>query len=443
MRTFLTTRTIVLLGVKEVNVMGKTDLAIEIQNELAHVRKSGSSRYGLNNIHSYPAKMLINISSVVISKFTKPGDLILDPFCGSGTVLLDSKMKSRNAIGIDINPLAVLISNVKTRNLASKKIDIMKDKILRNASKKLSRKTNIKVEIPNIDYWFTSSAKKQLTVLLNEILKIKEKKYREFFLVCFSSCIRRASRADPEIIPPVISKKMRLILSKKRTNSVKQFKNTVEINSKRISILKHKKKSTTTRAYIGDARCTKIPTNHIDFVLTSPPYISAQKYPRSLKLELFWTGLTDKNQFMYLDKHTIGTERVSLLSKNMEMSDITDTLNNFLKKIQTKNSERYVITRKYFTDMRQVISEIHRVLKPDGHFVLLIGENTVCGLKAPSAKILTEFCQQQGFRIVAEVEDTIRSFGFMTRRNKTAGIIKKEKILIFKKGKEHENKESI
>lgn len=97
-------------------------LSNEIYNELQEAEKYGRIINNPNNIHSYPAKMLKSIPNVIIPRFSNPGDVVLDPFCGSGTVLLESRIQQRNAVGFDINPLAVLISNVKTTNINKEKV---------------------------------------------------------------------------------------------------------------------------------------------------------------------------------------------------------------------------------------------------------------------------------------------------------------------------------
>jgi hypothetical protein len=147
---------------------------------------------------------------------------------------------------------------------------------------------------------------------------------------------------------------------------------------------------------------------------------------------MFWTDLIDNNKYQKLDKSTIGTEKV-ILSENINIDNEPDTLKEFLGLVDKQDHQRYIITRNYFLDMKEVINEIYRVLKKEHYFVLLIGENTVCGIRAPTAKVLSKYAEQKGFISVAIINDEIKNFGFMTKRNKNAGIIQNEKLLIFKK----------
>ena len=84
--------------------------------------KDADTRYYTHGYHQYSAKYIPQIPNRLISNFTKKNDLILDNFMGSGTTLVESKVLGRNAIGIDVNPLACLISKVKTTTIQKSKI---------------------------------------------------------------------------------------------------------------------------------------------------------------------------------------------------------------------------------------------------------------------------------------------------------------------------------
>ena len=72
-----------------------------------------NTQYLLHRLHSYPARFIPQIPKRAITRWSKPGDLVLDPFCGSGTTLLECSLAGRNSIGIDNNPVATLISRAK------------------------------------------------------------------------------------------------------------------------------------------------------------------------------------------------------------------------------------------------------------------------------------------------------------------------------------------
>src|ERR671928_1719504 len=83
-------------------------------NRLDWELQKANTRYYTHGYHPYSAKYIPQIPNRLISNFTEKNDLVLDTFMGSGTTLVESKILGRNAIGIDVNPLACLISKVKT-----------------------------------------------------------------------------------------------------------------------------------------------------------------------------------------------------------------------------------------------------------------------------------------------------------------------------------------
>lgn len=84
-----------------------------------------STQKHTHGIHLYPARMHPEIARRVIAKYSRPGDVVFDPFMGSGGVLLESILHGNNAAGLDINPLAVLISKVKTTVFKNNKISLI------------------------------------------------------------------------------------------------------------------------------------------------------------------------------------------------------------------------------------------------------------------------------------------------------------------------------
>jgi len=63
----------------------------------------------------FPAKFHPPVARALVNGYTKPGDRVLDPFCGSGSLLVEAAVAGRNAIGTDVDPLAVFVSRAKTR----------------------------------------------------------------------------------------------------------------------------------------------------------------------------------------------------------------------------------------------------------------------------------------------------------------------------------------
>jgi len=184
------------------NEYALTETPIEVSFRALIPEFKKADRY-THLIHSYPAKLLMHIPYFFLRNniFSKPGDTILDPFCGTGTVLLESVLAGRNAIGADANPLARLIAKVKTANYC---IETLYNILSRLIDKEDDRQfENSFPDVVNIDYWFNAQNKKALLLLRNKIHTIEDNDYQDFFLVCFSNLIKKVSYADPRVSVPV------------------------------------------------------------------------------------------------------------------------------------------------------------------------------------------------------------------------------------------------
>ena len=95
---------------------------LELPNSFKILEKSEYSTFAKNKIHPYFASFHPSIPGTMIELFTKKDDVVLDPFCGSGTTLLQSGISSRNSIGYDANPIACLISKVRTTKIHERKL---------------------------------------------------------------------------------------------------------------------------------------------------------------------------------------------------------------------------------------------------------------------------------------------------------------------------------
>lgn len=401
-----------------------------------------------HSIHPYPARLLPNIPFFFLnnSYFVNKSDSVLDPFSGSGTVLLESILAGMNAFGTDANPLARLIARVKTNNY---NIDTLKE--ISN-SLRIEFEENITIEenypnVINLDYWFLPNIKIQLNTILNKINKIESKKYKDFFLLCFSNCINKVSLADSRVSVPVRMKIEHYpknhpfrVKNENKIETLKSldvYKKFLEINDANIKRLVNKKNISQSK-YVGkitsnDARKNKIKSNTIDLIITSPPYAGAQKYIRASSLNLGWTELTKEQDLKSLDKQNIGRENylkseyIGLKKTGVYDADI------LLEKVYVINPLRAHIAANYLIEMKQAIKESIRVLKPNKHFVLVAANNQVCGFEFKTQEYLRQIAEENGMDTICRLIDDIKSYGLMTKRNKTASIITCEWVLILKK----------
>ena len=393
-------------------------------------------------IHWYPAKMFHRIPSVFLDTVELPTQaMILDPFCGSGTVLLEANLRGHHSVGIDINPLARLISQVKTTPLEPEE--------LKNQLLFLLRKTRLSCDLPDpqptLDYWLTPPARIGLHRLSRAVSQIADVDHRAFFMVALTSIVRQVSQADPAIPPLVRLREERLpeaglryrrALQRARTTTISTvydaFVTAATTNTQRMAELNRfrERLGNTRVAEPGaEAANTGLISESVDAVITSPPYCGSQKYVRSLKLELILLGL-QQEEVRAIDRRTLGTEAISTRATPVNDLLIGDCYTDqVIRDVYPINPIRARIVSQYSKYFLKFATESRRVLRPGGHLLITLGRSTVAGFPFKADHLFRRASQATGLEFVATLVDAIPSRGLLTQRHVTAGRIDREYIM--------------
>jgi DNA modification methylase len=148
----------------------------------------------------------------------------------------------------------------------------------------------------------------------------------------------------------------------------------------------------------SDAIRLKIADNSIDLAVTSPPYVNAVDYPRTHQLEIYWLGMA-KGSLTPLKKKHVGTESVCAKDyKILHRIGIEDA-DIIIEQIFQKDQRRAYIAYKYLMDMKKNLEEVYRVLKKDGYYVIVVGNNKIRGFLFENWRYLMEIAKQIGYRI--------------------------------------------
>ena len=128
-----------------------------------------------HGFHKYPAKFIPHIPRWAIEKYLNSSKkkTILDPFCGSGTTLVEGILAGHNVIGIDIDPLSALISKVKTTRVDVYELYKISSWLTNEIKKK--KKGNYIPECETIGHWFTKDAINKLSIIRSLINQIPDK----------------------------------------------------------------------------------------------------------------------------------------------------------------------------------------------------------------------------------------------------------------------------
>lgn len=359
-----------------------------------------------HEIHRYSGKYIPQVAKRAIEIISEPGDLILDPYVGSGTTLLEANLNSRHSVGVDMSPLAVLITKVKTSPVEETRLRKLLDffeniafEITSTRSSqgnifgtKSSLRKNVKDDSRYFDEWyrkwFTESVLEDLLILDEQIKSLKKEDEANIARVALSNILRRCSNAHSGYPNVMLDKK-----KQNTTDPIPLFIKTLkEVSEKILSLNELYDREYQLNVVHGDATNLQFDKDFVDAVVTHPPYIGSVPYAEYGSLSLKWLGHDPKA----LDREITGGKR------------------------QSKD-----VVERFKDGYSKMLGEAHRVLKPNKYLFILVGDPTVKGELIDLSKMTKELAESKGFQIVTEKKRN----GINRRANKMGA----ETILLFQK----------
>ena len=354
---------------------------------------------GRNSVHPFPARMAPSLVGEVLA----PGQealRVLDPMAGSGTVVAAAQVRGHRAMGVDIDPLAVLITRVWTTSVDRRIVRERSTEVLAGARRGFQG-MRVGDAYPEgadgetrrfVRYWFDAYARRQLALLAKGIREVEEGVVRDVLWCAFSRLIiakqSGASRARdlPHSRPHrAYARAPAKPFGKFAEATERVLRSCPEVGMAGVGPV--------ARVERGDARELDLGNDSVDLVLTSPPYMNAIDYFRCSKFSLVWMGY-GVVELRRLRSVAVGTEVGKALGDDGWIRDVLDEL----ELRPTLDARRQAMLVRYIDDMRRVVAEASRVLKKGGKAVYVVGENTVRGTFVRNSRIVERAADAAGLQ---------------------------------------------
>jgi hypothetical protein len=389
------------------------------------VPEISSTTYGTFAIYKYPAKFIPQVIAYVLKRYAKPGMKIFDPFAGYGTVGIVSRVYGYDYELWDLNPIMSIIHD--TAIMKNPKINLQElMKEIKNSQEEFIPKWS------NLNYWFPEEFIPILSKAWGFVHSLTdETKY--VLLIPLINVTRYFSYADEKVHKLYKSnysrKKIDELLKK---NWKSQFYSMLE---KEIYKLLKKvweynclnPKQVNYRIRIGiDTLETKLDDN-VNILITSPPYLQAQEYIRSTKLELFWLGY-EESYIRELSRKEIPYRPVN------EIKIYSEKFYEFREKIEDEHLK--TLYDKYFYSILNVFSVLGE--KVTDYMCIFVGPAKIRTIPIPIDDIIIEHLKEFGWEHeVTFIDKIVSRVMFETDINPASGEkdsrIKTEHLVVLKK----------
>lgn len=417
----------------EINKTSLNDKKLKAEKE--------KKRLGMHSFHRYYGKLIPAIPSVFIKEFTKEGNLVFDPFSGSGTTAVEAVANGRNFVGFEINPLSQKIAEVKTKNLNPEILNKYNSElmeIIKNSDYELNE--NDLPYLVNRDHWFKDFVQRDLVIIKKSIDKFfenKEDDYKLFYQMVVSAILRNVSNADTRHVFPGISKRMRKLEEegKIHIDVIASFERAIK---KRAEYYRDYKYDANAEIILGDSSNADVNflKDKVDLIVTNPPYISSVRYIETLKLEMYWLEyIKNGDEYSALAHKMLGNDRLS--KKEYEELEYTDysEINEIIDKMKEIDRKSAKIIGEFFNQIEKVIKNMSVVLKKGGKAVIKISDSKIKKMKIETGRLMTLISENYGFKLVDVFLDEINnnSRSLTTARNTYSDIITHDYIIIWEK----------
>jgi hypothetical protein len=347
---------------------------------------------------------------------------------GSGTTVVEGYLASCLAIGVDIDPLAKLITEVKTSALDAELLREVGNGVVRDAAAAVEQRRDwlaaqlaVRWDARTrdfVDYWFARETQLELLALVTAIAAVPDERVRAFFQLALSACIitksggvslafdlahTRPHRAKVAYSPAgelVVgaerqedSSPRTQLLTKRVKSALGEFRKRVQQNIGSLAEIPHG--LAPAQVHLGDAQRLPVGNAQVDLIVTSPPYaVNAIDYMRANKFSLVWLGYT-LDELAQTRKDCIGGENTAAFT----FEELPAHTAKLVGEISTLDAKRGRALHRYYSEMARILREMYRVLKPDRAAIVVVASSAIRDRDTETDKCLGEIGCALGFEL--------------------------------------------
>lgn len=415
--------------------------------------RKNDQRKHVHSMIKYPAVMVPNMQGEIFDLVLKhDSDIhnVLDPFMGSGTILVEGLVRGLNVIGIDINPLSYLTVLSKTQIYAKRSLLEKAEHLLQRIE--LLYDQNIEdYSFDGITKWYVPSVIHDLSKIRFCILQEPDLKYRRLFWVTFAEIAKQADNARTSTFKLHI--KLEEMIRDTDYDCIKTFKEKLTSNINAVLEFKSLRKHETERLYCGDSRTIlrdrrRFAENSVDLVITSPPYgdnATTITYGQYSVLPLRWIPLGDIHEAISLetaatlskiDRDSLGG--INYPIETLVKSGILNTsseLNHFYEWLLSESmTEKARKVASFILDFSEVIKNLAPIIKHGKLLVFTVGNRHVHKMELPLHLILKELAEYYGMVMLYDFRrNIIKNKNYVDTSVQGFKTINKETIMILQK----------
>jgi site-specific DNA-methyltransferase (cytosine-N4-specific) len=351
------------------------------------------SHSDIEGLHPYPAKFVAELPRAILDILPiSPGTSVLDPYCGSGTTLVECQRRGITSVGVDLNPIACLMTRVKTGPLPDG-VPAAIHAVLKHTQ----LQDDVPVPaIPNLDHWFLRPIQKALAALASAIASARPE-YLDLFRLALSSIIVRVSNQESDTRYAAIEKNV----------SAKDVYFAFARSVQRIVSALAKRDYLLSDARVIEADTLALRPDDIEvpigLVITSPPYPNAYEYWLYHKYRMWWLGYDP----LAVKAREIGARAHFFKTKH-------HTADNFRQQ------------------MDATFRLLQAAMMPGGYACFVVGRSKIHGTIVDNSKVIDEAAAKVGFKRIFAAERTLspnrKSF------NLSHANIKTETIMVLRLG---------